>query len=81
VIGSERDRLKREHQREKIQLTVIETSKREAMKYLVANQFEYAMAGALQAQKNSILLFGADRVELVPSYLLLAEASMGMWLF
>ncbi|KAA6395668.1 MAG: putative zinc finger protein [Streblomastix strix] len=78
VMGSERDRIKREHQMEKIMLTVIETSKREAMKHLVANQFEHAMAGALQAQRHSIELFGADRAELVPSYLLLAEASMGL---
>ncbi|KAH7821804.1 putative Zinc finger MYND domain-containing protein 12 [Monocercomonoides exilis] len=78
VMGSERDRLKREHQKHKIMLTVIETSKREAMKHLVANEFQLAMAGALQAQRHSIELFGADRTELVPAYLLLAEASMGL---
>jgi hypothetical protein len=60
----------------------LETSKREAMKHLVANEFKFAMAGALQAQRHSIELFGADRTELVPSYLLLAEASMGfLYLF
>ncbi|KAK2958785.1 putative MYND finger family protein [Blattamonas nauphoetae] len=78
AMGSERDRLKREHQKEKIVLTIIETSKREAMIHLVSNQFEQAMAAALQAQRNSIQLFGSDRVELVPAYLLLAEASMGL---
>ena len=48
------------------------------MKYLVAERFELAMPGALQAQRYSIQLFGANQTELVPAYLLLAEASMGL---
>ena len=48
------------------------------MKHLVAEEFKLAMPGALQAQRHSIQLFGASKTELVPAYLLLAEASMGL---
>jgi len=77
-IGSERERAKREHIKEKAMLSIIEISKSEAMRNLVSNHFELAMAGALQAQRHSMEIFGANRVELVPAYLLLAEASMGL---
>lgn len=78
LMGSERERALREQTREKIMLNIIEMSKAEAMKFLVSNHFELAMAGALQAQRHSMEIFGANRVELVPAYLLLAEASMGL---
>eukprot|EP00771_Trimastix_marina_P003948 gnl/Trimastix_PCT/666.p1 GENE.gnl/Trimastix_PCT/666~~gnl/Trimastix_PCT/666.p1 ORF type:complete len:395 (+),score=93.42 gnl/Trimastix_PCT/666:41-1225(+) len=78
LMGSERERQKREQTREKMMLQVIELSKQEAMKFLVTGHYELAMAGALQAQRHSMEIFGANRVELVPSYLLLAEASMGL---
>ncbi|KAJ4458783.1 putative MYND finger family protein [Paratrimastix pyriformis] len=78
VLSSERERAKREHMKEKTMLSIIEISKSEAMRNLVSNHFELAMAGALQAQRHSMEIFGANRVELVPAYLLLAEASMGL---
>jgi hypothetical protein len=44
---------------------------------LVTGQYEYAVPGALQSLRFSVDVYGHGRIELVPAYLLLAEANLG----
>merc|ERR1712139_501706 len=48
------------------------------MRYLARGDFELAIPGALQALRHSAQVFGQGRLELIPHYLLLAEANMGL---
>jgi tetratricopeptide (TPR) repeat protein len=60
------------------QHALIELCKNESQKLLVQGQYELAIPGALQALRFSIEVYGANAVELVPSYLLLAESNLGL---
>lgn len=53
-------------------------AKTEAAKHLNESQYELAIPAALQALKFSVELWGPGSIELVPSYLLLGEASIGL---
>lgn len=49
-----------------------------AQKFLVQGKCELAVPGALQSLKFAIEVYGSEATELVPSYLLLAEANLGL---
>jgi len=49
-----------------------------AQKFLVQGKYELAVPGALQSLKFAIEVYGSEATELVPSYLLLAEANLGL---
>ncbi len=63
------------------QHALIDLCKNEASKFLVKGQYEFAIPGALQSLRFSIDVYGQGRIELVPAYLLLAEANLGAWPF
>lgn len=50
----------------------------EARKYLVRQQYELVIPGAVQCLRFSMEVYGDGHMELVPAYLLLAEANLGL---
>ncbi|KAI8802818.1 hypothetical protein BJ742DRAFT_858025 [Cladochytrium replicatum] len=61
-----------------IQVHLLELTKTEAHKKLFEGQYDLAIPAALQALRFSMDVYGQDSIELVPSYLLLGEASIGL---
>jgi hypothetical protein len=57
---------------------LLDLTKTEAQKHLYEGQYELSIPAALQALRFSIDLFGTASIDLVPSYLLLGEASIGI---
>jgi hypothetical protein len=57
---------------------LFEVCKMTAHKWLFESQFEYAIPAALQALRYVIDLHGKDAINVVPTYLLLGEASIGI---
>jgi tetratricopeptide (TPR) repeat protein len=57
---------------------VIEIGKTEARRNLLAGKFAYAVPGGLQALRLTTDLHGAGGIEVVPPYLLLAQATTGL---
>ncbi len=57
---------------------MLEIASTEAHIKLYQSNFSLAIPAALQALKTSMDLYGRDSLELVPSYLLLGEASIGI---
>ncbi|KAJ3120979.1 Zinc finger MYND domain-containing protein 12, partial [Irineochytrium annulatum] len=57
---------------------LLELSKTEAHKKLFEGQHDLAIPAALQALRFSMDVYGQNGIELVPSYLLLGEASIGL---
>ncbi|KAI9328727.1 hypothetical protein BDR26DRAFT_873687 [Obelidium mucronatum] len=78
VLGSEEERIHREKQTRHRQIQLLELSKTEAHKKLFEGQYDLAIPAALQALRFSMDVYGQDSIELVPSYLLLGEASIGL---
>eukprot|EP00842_Homolaphlyctis_polyrhiza_P001117 jgi/Hompol1/2005/HPOL_005309-RA len=73
VLGSEEERAHREKQTRSRQLQLLQITKTEAHKLLFEGQ-----ATALQALRFSMDVSGPSSIDLVPSYLLLGEASIGL---
>lgn len=61
-----------------IRKELLELCTETAQKFLVQGKYDLAVPGALQSLKFAIDVFGAEAPELVPSYLLLAEANLGL---
>ncbi|KAJ3209974.1 Zinc finger MYND domain-containing protein 12 [Dinochytrium kinnereticum] len=78
VLGSEEERAYRERQTRHRQIQLLELSKTEAHKKLFEGQYDLAIPAALQALRFSMDVYGQNSIELVPSYLLLGEASIGL---
>ena len=78
IVSSEDDRLKRNLTIKMSQHALIDLCKKEASKFLVIGKYELAVPGALQSLRFSMEVYGDGRIELVPSYLLLAEANLGV---
>ncbi|TPX58041.1 hypothetical protein SpCBS45565_g08087 [Spizellomyces sp. 'palustris'] len=78
VLGSEEERAHRSHQTLHRQQQLLELTKTEAHKKLFEGKYNLAIPAALQALRFSIAIHGPDAIELVPSYLLLGEASIGL---
>lgn len=53
-------------------------SRREGHKLLYEGHYKLAMPAALHSLRFAIALHGPNDIEVVPSYLLLGEASIGM---
>ncbi|KAJ3296010.1 Zinc finger MYND domain-containing protein 12 [Borealophlyctis nickersoniae] len=78
VLGSEEERAHREKQTRFRQVQLLELTKTEAHKKLFEGQYDLAIPAALQALRFSMDVYGQNSIELVPSYLLLGEASIGL---
>mmetsp|Transcript_40727 Transcript_40727/g.89003 ORF Transcript_40727/g.89003 Transcript_40727/m.89003 type:complete len:372 (-) Transcript_40727:277-1392(-) len=78
MIGSEEERDRRAEELTGIRRELLEICTGQAQKFLVQGKYELAVPGALQSLKFAVELHGSEAVELVPSYLLLAEANLGL---
>mmetsp|Transcript_92927 Transcript_92927/g.258815 ORF Transcript_92927/g.258815 Transcript_92927/m.258815 type:complete len:371 (+) Transcript_92927:63-1175(+) len=78
MIGSEEERDRRAEELMGIRKELLELCTETAQKFLVQGKYELAVPGALQSLKFAIEVFGSEATELVPSYLLLAEANLGL---
>lgn len=78
MIGSEDERKRRTEELMGIRKELLELCTETAQKFLVQGKYDLAVPGALQSLKFAIDVFGAEASELVPSYLLLAEANLGL---
>eukprot|EP00163_Fabomonas_tropica_P014654 TRINITY_DN2665_c0_g1_i2.p1 TRINITY_DN2665_c0_g1~~TRINITY_DN2665_c0_g1_i2.p1 ORF type:complete len:351 (+),score=74.08 TRINITY_DN2665_c0_g1_i2:139-1191(+) len=77
-LGSENERIAYDQHKSDLQHAVIQLAKTEAQKFLLSAQYELAIPGALQALRLSVDVFGNGRTEIVPPYLLLAQATIGL---
>ena len=64
----------------KQQKQMIELCRTEGQKLLFEGQYDRVVPAALESLKFSIEVYGLSSIELVPSYLILGEASIG-WCF
>merc|ERR1712194_304130 len=78
MIGSEEERDRRAEELMGIRKELLELCTETAQKFLVQGKYELAVPGALQSLKFATEVFGSEATELVPSYLLLAEANLGL---
>ncbi|EGF84266.1 hypothetical protein BATDEDRAFT_22156 [Batrachochytrium dendrobatidis JAM81] len=78
VLGSEEEREHREKQTRSRQLHLVQITKLEAHKLLFEGQYDLAIPAALQALRFSMSVSSPNSINLVPSYLLLGEASIGL---
>jgi tetratricopeptide (TPR) repeat protein len=84
ILGSEEERTEQAKllQQQKVivnnQIEILKIAKTLAYKHLFDADYELAIPAALQALKFSMDLHGNNPIELVPSYLILGESSVGM---
>lgn len=78
MIGSEEERHRRNEELMGFRRVLLELCTETAQKFLVQGKYELAVPGALQSLKFAIEVHGSEATELVPSYLLLAEANLGL---
>ena len=78
VIGSEEERQRRQYTLEVSKRALIDLTKNEAANLLARGQFQLSIPGALQSMAFIKEVHGNNSVELVPAYLLLAEANLGL---
>ena len=62
------------------QKDLIMLTRKTGQKFLFEKRFNEAVPAALQSLKHSIEVYGTSSIELVISYLILAEASIGKFL-
>uniref|UniRef100_A0A1I8HQR6 MYND-type domain-containing protein n=1 Tax=Macrostomum lignano TaxID=282301 RepID=A0A1I8HQR6_9PLAT len=77
-LTSEKDRREKREELIQQQLRMIVITRTTGQKLLFENHFEEAVPAALQSLKFAIDVHGSSSVELVPSYLILGEASIGL---
>ena len=58
---------------------MIELCRTEGQKLLFEGRYDRVVPAALESLKFSIEVFGLSSIELVPSYLILGEASIGQY--
>merc|ERR1719310_2571964 len=78
MIGSEEERNRREEELRAIRRELLDLCTETAQKFLVQGKYELAVPGALQSLKFAIELYGNEAPQLVPAYLMLAEANLGL---
>ncbi|KAJ3307146.1 Zinc finger MYND domain-containing protein 12 [Kappamyces sp. JEL0829] len=78
ILGSEEERAEQHIQLQKQRAELLRISQQQAYKFLFEGQFELAIPAALQSLRFSMKIYGNKSVELVPSYLILGEASIGL---
>lgn len=77
-LPSEEERKKRELDLRNKKIQLIEFTRSISQRYLFEGLFERAIPGATTSLRFAIELFGLKSVDLVPSYLILGEASQGL---
>lgn len=77
VIGSEAERKRRDESLKDSKIAELTQKKSEAEACLSQGQFEASIPVALTAMNLSVELFGKESIDVVPCYLLLAEANLG----
>lgn len=77
-LGSEEERSARAREEEALKHELLAVTRREGHRLLYEGHHEVAMPAALHSLRFAIDLYGPDNIELVPSYLLLGEASIGL---
>jgi hypothetical protein len=77
LLGSEEERMHRERQTRARRQALLEMARTEAHKKLYEGRFDLAIPAALQTLRFSTEVHGQNSIEVVPSYLLLGEASIG----
>lgn len=78
LVSSEEERRHRQEQLLQRQKQMIDLTRTEGSKLLFEGEHESAVPAALQALRFSIAVYGLSSVELVPAYLVLGEASIGL---
>lgn len=78
VFGSQEERIERATVKKTRRMQLLEITKIEAHKKLFEGHYDLAVPAALQVLRFSIEVYGPDAIELVPAYLLLGEASIGL---
>lgn len=78
IVGSEEDRAKREYALEMSKRALITPCQEEAAKFLVSGRYELAIPGAIFAITFIKDIHGNGALDLVPPYLQLAEANLGL---
>jgi len=78
TIGSEEERKKREYSMMMSKRALIDLTKNVSQTFLIKGKFELAIPGAMQSLIFCKDVYGQDAVEVVGSYLLLAEANLGL---
>lgn len=76
--GSEEERQHRKQQQIIRQKQMIELTRTAGQKLLFEGKYEFAIPAAMQSLKFAIEVYGLSSIELVPSYLILAEACIGL---
>jgi len=77
-LGSEEERQHRKQQQTLRQMQMIDLCRTEGQKLLFEGKYDQAVPAALQSLKFAIEVYGLASIELVPSYLILGEASIGL---
>ncbi|XP_071482102.1 zinc finger MYND domain-containing protein 12-like, partial [Diadema antillarum] len=77
-LSSEEQRRKQEADMLERRINMIELTRTTGQKLLFEGKHEQAVPAAMQTLRFSIDVHGLDSIELVPSYLILAEASIGL---
>jgi len=80
-LPSEQERKKRQDDIKQKKIQLIEFTRSIAQRYLFESDYQRAIPGAMTSLKLVIELFGLKNVDLVPSYLILGEASQGLGSF
>ena len=79
ILNSESERRHREEQLLHRQKQMIEITGTTGQRLLFEGKHEQAIPAAMQSLRFSILVHGVSAIELVPSYLILGEASTGIF--
>lgn len=77
-LGSEEERARRKKVERMNQFSLMELTRQEALKLLHEGHFDLAIPAALQSLRFSMDYYGQNSIDLVPSYLLLGEACVGL---
>lgn len=77
-LPSEEERKKRQKEIKNKKIQLIEFTRSISQRYLFEGEYQRAIPGAMTSLKLVIEIFGLKSVDLVPSYLILGEASQGL---
>lgn len=77
-LASEEERVHRQEQLHNRQMQMIELTRTTGQKLLFEGKHEQAVPAAMQSLRFAIEVYGLASIQLVPSYLILGEASIGL---
>ncbi|KAH9513513.1 Zinc finger MYND domain-containing protein 12 [Bulinus truncatus] len=77
-LPSKEEREKRQNQVQLMKIELIDMSRTLAQKLLFEGKHEESVPAAMQSLRYAIDVYGVATIELVPSYLILGEASVGL---